>query len=210
MHIYIYRIPELLPDIEKKIKKLPQNLIKRILRRKNAQKQTISFLSYLLLQKVMKEEFQSSLEGIKFLASGKPVLDNTNHHFNISHTANIIGIAITTKGAIGIDIQEHREFEKLEASFTFFSKVEQKAILAAELPKRKLVELWSKKEAFVKAVGGQMFEMSAQADISSSSSIWSERPYFFYPLNLEFNGYAWLVSSFPVNSISTTNKETIF
>ena len=173
VHIYIYRIPSVLPDIEKRIIKLPENVRVRISKKKQEHKKTISFLSYLLLQKVMKEEFKSSIDEINFLASGKPVLENTKYHFNISHSANIIGLVITTKGPIGIDIQEYREFEKLESSFAFFSSDEQNLIINSELPQRKLIELWAKKEAFVKAVGGAMFEMSGNVTIIYSSSIWS-------------------------------------
>jgi 4'-phosphopantetheinyl transferase len=188
---------------------LPLILRQHILRKKNKHKKEISLIGYLLLQKVLREDFDTGLGQIKILTSGKPVLKNKSFHFNISHSGNIIGVAVSKKGPIGLDIQQFRGFEKIESSFSFFSKTEQEAILAAERPKRKLIELWSKKEAFVKAVGGQMFEMSAHTNICSSFSTWSGCTYFFHPLPIKFDGYAWLASSFPVNEILTTHTQAL-
>jgi phosphopantetheinyl transferase len=209
IHLYLYRLSSPVPDLGSRTNTLPLVLRQHILKKKQKHKREISLLGYLLLQKALREDFNAGLGQIKILASGKPVLENKNFHFNISHSGNIVGVAISKKGPVGFDIQQFREFDKIESSFAFFSKAEQEAILAAELPKRKLIELWSKKEAFVKAVGGQMFEMSAHTDISSSFSIWSGGTYFFHPLPIKFDGYAWLASSFPINKILTTHTHTL-
>ncbi|MDC0231505.1 4'-phosphopantetheinyl transferase superfamily protein [Aureispira] len=205
IHLYIYHFKDHIPDLVSRSGSLPLVLRRHILSKKQKRKRETSLLGYLLLQKALRKDFDTGIEHITILKSGKPVLKNRKIHFSISHSGNTIGVVVSKQGAIGLDIQQFREFKTIEASFAFFTKSEQEAILASELPNRKLIEFWSKKEALVKAAGGQMFKMSAHADISSSSSTWSGCTYFFYPLSIKFNGYAWLASSFPANKILTTN-----
>ena len=164
---------------------------------------------YLLLQHALQEDFGINLEGVMFLDSGKPILKGQSIHFNISHSGNLVGVAISKIGVLGLDIEQYRKFEKVESAFSFFSAVEQKAILNAEMPNRKLIEFWSKKEALVKAVGGQMFDMSALTDIRHSSTSWLGLTYFLYTIQHEYDNYIWIASSFPCNNITTKQVKSL-
>jgi 4'-phosphopantetheinyl transferase len=209
INLYLHTSSIPVTDFSSQLCKLPQTVQKHILKRKQKSKRDISLRGYLLLQKALLKDFSTELNPLTFLASGKPVIVNQNIHFNISHSGNLVGVAISRTGTLGLDIEKFRKIKKIESSFAFFSKVEQKAILTAEFPDKKLIELWSKKEALIKAVGGEMFEMSNYTDIRFSTTTWAEESYYFHAVPTSFDGEIWITSSFPVKKIITTQVEEL-
>lgn len=89
---------------------------------------------------------------------GKPKLiaKSNNIFFNVSHSANLGLIAITDIGPIGIDVERYRK-KMLAEKFArrFFSESEVKEYL--DLPHGQKEEgffnCWTRKEAFIKALG---------------------------------------------------------
>ena len=209
IHLYLHSTLCPILDFSEKLNKLPLTVQKHILRRKQKIKKEISLRGYVLLQKALQKDFGIELDQLTFLPSGKPVIKDQNIFFNISHSGNLVGVAISRSGTIGLDIEKFRKFEKIESSFAFFSKVEQQAILDAELPDEKLIELWSKKEAFVKAIGGEMFEMSNYTDVRFSTTFWIREPYYFHSIPTKFKGQIWLTSSFPTKNIHITQSTNL-
>lgn len=187
-------------------KKVPKKIQERIQKKKRPTKQAISLAAYILLQEALQEEMNIGLNEITFLPSGKPIFRDHSIHFNISHCNNLIGVALTKEGAIGLDIEAFREFESVETAFSFFSTVEQKAICTAPNPNIKLIELWSKKEALVKAVGGKMFDMAAHTDVRTATSYWNNKPYYFQAISYDFKGFIWLASSTSSPTIIIKNR----
>lgn len=87
---------------------------------------------------------------------GKPALINEALHFNISHTADSVLIAIANFADIGIDIEAvklRRNFESLAERCFSEREYQHWSRLPAELRMGAFYRLWTKKEAFVKAVG---------------------------------------------------------
>lgn len=91
---------------------------------------------------------------------GKPFISpRQNPHcieFNISHTENVLLIAVTKGQALGIDVERlDRCVDALELAERYFTKNEYKQLLA--LPEVKLNEgffrCWTRKEAYIKATG---------------------------------------------------------
>jgi len=87
---------------------------------------------------------------------GKPYLKASNLDFNISHSAGQALMAFTSGSEIGIDIEKLNpdiEIEKLVKRF--FSINEAKTVLALERSQRvtAFFKCWTRKEAFIKAVG---------------------------------------------------------
>ena len=83
---------------------------------------------------------------------GKPALVN----FNVSHSGRHGLIAFNSKGRVGIDIEERRAREDLDGLIkTVFAPEEQSALsgLAGEPRLLLFYELWTIKEALVKALG---------------------------------------------------------
>ena len=83
-----------------------------------------------------------------------PVLDIP---FNVSHTGGLALVAIAGRGRVGIDAETVRsEIEVEDLSRRFFAPAEAAEILAlspdAQLPA--FFACWTRKEAFIKALGG--------------------------------------------------------
>ena len=88
---------------------------------------------------------------------GKPALrDFSDLHFNLSHAGDWAICAVSRASPLGIDIEQARplpEFRDLAARF--FSSAEQRTLAALPISKqmRAFFEIWTKKEAYIKATG---------------------------------------------------------
>ena len=77
-------------------------------------------------------------------------------HFNVSHSGNHGLIAFKSKGRVGIDVEERRVRDDLDGLIrTVFAPEERSAlsVLTGEPRLRLFYELWTIKEALVKALG---------------------------------------------------------
>jgi 4'-phosphopantetheinyl transferase len=87
---------------------------------------------------------------------GKPELENSKQKFNLSHSKNKSLIAISQNKEIGIDIEFiDASIEAKTIATHFFSKDEIKQLytLNDEKLAQGFFNIWTKKEAFIKAVG---------------------------------------------------------
>lgn len=76
--------------------------------------------------------------------------------FNLSHTEGMIACAVTTAGEIGVDVESEEKAVQLDSIADSYLSADEAASLA-DLPGsarlRRLVEYWTLKEAYVKALG---------------------------------------------------------
>jgi len=88
---------------------------------------------------------------------GKPRLANGSVSFNLSHSGARALIALSHDGEIGVDIEEIRSMPDLhEVARRFFSTREAQRLCALQDPDaatRAFFECWTRKEAFIKAIG---------------------------------------------------------
>jgi 4'-phosphopantetheinyl transferase len=85
---------------------------------------------------------------------GKPFLERKDLHFNLSDTKDALLIAFTSGIELGADIETMaREVDHRAVSEHYFTAPEIRAIEASEDPKRRFLELWTRKEAVLKASG---------------------------------------------------------
>lgn len=89
-------------------------------------------------------------------ARGKPSLPGQPLHFNLSHTNDHGLLAVTRAGEIGVDIESpDRKLDRTGIAGRFFSKAEADEL--ASLPDEQQAEafcnLWTRKEAWLKATG---------------------------------------------------------
>jgi phosphopantetheinyl transferase len=203
LYLFLHPVTDITTSFDQLLEQLPVVIQKRIIRKKQKKKRESSLLGYALLQRALNQYFDTSLEAIRFLPSGKPILELENQalYFNISHSKNLVGLVIGEGNTLGLDIEGFRKFEKVESSFSFFSLVEQKAILAAPNPDWKLIEFWSKKEALVKAVGGEMFDMAAYTDVRFDTVLWKGEKYQLSCVEYDFEGFIWIASSLPIDHL---------
>jgi 4'-phosphopantetheinyl transferase len=114
---------------------------------------------------------------IGYTSFGKPVLVPgsyfQNLHFNLSHSENLALLAIASEGNVGIDIEQIRYDLDIEAlASRFFSKEEICVLEKMDAEKKMEVffQLWTRKEAFLKATGkGLSFPME-HCDVSSADN----------------------------------------
>src|SRR3990167_2232998 len=113
---------------------------------------------------------------------GKLYLENfPDLQFNVTHSNNIILYAVTYQESIGIDVEdETRVVEYYDLAKRFFAAHEAKALqtLTEDVLRQAFYKIWTKKEAFIKAVGEglsfplQDFEVNYLAAIKETVKIY--------------------------------------
>ncbi len=109
---------------------------------------------------------------------GKPyLLDYPEIQFNISHSAETLLVAISKAGAIGVDIEQtqaqRRDFSALVAKCFAQSEQNYWNSLPETEKAAEFYRFWTRKEAFVKAVGRGLAMGLQQCEIASAAP-----PYF--------------------------------
>lgn len=91
---------------------------------------------------------------------GKPSISNSSLSiplcFNISHTDGLVVMAVTLDQEIGVDVEYLPRLGKmLEIASSFFSPIEMKQLLdlPPEKQEHRFFDLWTLKEAYIKACG---------------------------------------------------------
>jgi 4'-phosphopantetheinyl transferase len=88
---------------------------------------------------------------------GKPSLaENEGLHFNVSHSNHFALVAVAMGRAVGVDVEFARaDFATDAVAQRFFSPLEREALgrLPAESRTEAFFRCWTRKEAFIKAIG---------------------------------------------------------
>lgn len=95
--------------------------------------------------------FQVSAEGRPSLA---PPFDRAGIHFNLAHTTDLVAMAICRHARVGVDVEKVGR-APLAIAERYFSATEasQLRALPAGAQPRRFAQLWTLKEAYLKAVG---------------------------------------------------------
>ncbi|MGF1514012.1 MAG: 4'-phosphopantetheinyl transferase family protein [Elainellaceae cyanobacterium] len=86
--------------------------------------------------------------------------------FNLSHSQNVAVYALTTEGAIGVDIERIRPVPKLARLARRYFSPQERASLEALSGLQRLehfFSLWTQKEAYVKATGEGVYKLAIAA-----------------------------------------------
>jgi 4'-phosphopantetheinyl transferase len=93
-------------------------------------------------------------------ANGKPSIDpNVGSHqlqFNLSHTRGLVAVALASRGAVGVDVEEIDEAKAdLAIAEAYFARSEVEMLQKAPPSERArcFFRLWTLKEAYIKAIG---------------------------------------------------------
>lgn len=105
-----------------------------------------------------------------FGRDGKPYLqDNTfNLQFNISHSDDFAVFALTIQQEIGVDIEKMAPSFKKEVAKRFFSQQEYIQLMALSTKERNegFYQIWTKREAIIKALGEGLFTSVADFSVT--------------------------------------------
>lgn len=123
----------------------------------------------LLLRVAIHQDLNIENGDITFGANsyGKPfLLSNQDYHFNVSHTHNMIAVAVSNN-SIGIDVEKIREID-LGIAKRFFTEYELKYIYKSQNNTyERFFEIWTKKEAYIKYMGQGLFVPLNSFDVTS-------------------------------------------
>lgn len=104
---------------------------------------------------------------------GKPQLiascNPLNLQFNVSHSHELAVIAITQTTAVGVDIEQvNPQAKYINISQRFFSAAEHEILLQQPVERqcRTFFQLWTRKEACVKAMGGSIAHALNQINVA--------------------------------------------
>lgn len=108
------------------------------------------------LRRILADELQMDTRELQILegAHGRPELASLPLHFNVSHSQERAVIAISRTARLGVDIEALAPIER-DLVERFFSPIEQAALTSLTGPEwiRGFYRCWTRKEAFVKALG---------------------------------------------------------
>lgn len=118
----------------------------------------------------------------------KPALDypRVNLQFNLSHSDEQLLIAVTLDHAIGIDIEKIKKTFNPGIVSRFFSVREQTALTQANDPASFFYQIWSRKEAIIKALGKGLFTPPADFSVVDPGDV------------ITFDNTDWFVTSLPI------------
>lgn len=110
------------------------------------------------LRDILARYLRMTPAGLVFAISphGKPSISGVPLRFNLSHSGDLALVAVTTGGEIGVDIEWFRPgIERDRIAERFFSAREAAALRALPAAARTeaFFNCWTRKEAFIKAVG---------------------------------------------------------
>jgi len=104
---------------------------------------------------------------------GKPVLTgsalNQSLSFNLAHSEDLLLIAVTRSGMIGVDVEQVRapaDAEGLVARFFSANECAKFRTLTAEQQPTAFFSLWTRKEAWLKATGEGITHLLNQVEVS--------------------------------------------
>jgi 4'-phosphopantetheinyl transferase len=147
---------------------------------------------------------------------GKPFISNIEKgqaiNFNLSHSKNLIILAVAQHEKLGIDVEYlMRKGGLIELANAFFSpkEVSQLDLLDDEIKMRRFFDLWTLKEAYVKACG-----MGLSISLSDFSYIFNKYDQFHIEFNSERidtpeNWYFWRVNISEKHAISLALKSKV-
>jgi 4'-phosphopantetheinyl transferase len=157
----------------------------------------------ILLRKALAHYTQLNAQDLVFLrtSQGKPFLMGDPVFFNLSHCDQFAVLAVSTQGAIGVDIESFAKHNFLKIAQRYFHPEELQALSSCEDSERSILfyKLWTLKEAFFKAMGGGIstglnkasFSFNAEniqvklaADVQLNQNDWQFRQYSITPSTL--------------------------
>lgn len=132
----------------------------------NTAQQQLSLLSDILIRVAACKTLRCQNHTLSFCkkAQGKPYLvNNPSFEFNISHTKNAIFLAFG-ETPVGVDIERDRIIRP-EIVHRFFLQNEQAYIFSqTPLKNQRIIEVWTRKEAYTKLTGKGMAACMSCAD----------------------------------------------
>ena len=123
------------------------------------------------------------LSDMQYPDTGKPFWKNNKNYFdfNISHSGNLIVIAASAAVKVGVDVEQIRQLKRLSfkrvMSADELAEIEQTPVL--------FFDLWSKKEAVVKAADTVGLARMSDVGLKQNMAVLDEKQWFLKSIKLD-------------------------
>lgn len=127
---------------------------------RNELKTRQSVIGELLLSNLLDKYYNLDYNDLefKFNKDNKPFIVNNNIFYNISHSSNYV-ITVVSDKEIGIDIEKIRETNIKSINYFASSKEKEYILLEHNNLFKRLFEIYTLKEAYIKMVGKSVFDI---------------------------------------------------
>lgn len=141
---------------------------------------------------------------------GKPYLADHRSFFNLSDTKDAVLLAITDRIEIGADVETMtRRVDHAAVSAHYFTPAETRDIGSSTDPKRRFLELWTRKEAVLKASGvGIMDDLHVLQVNEAVNTCRIAHPAFVEHAADAYNVRTWHVGPDHIVSVATAGRAT--
>lgn len=170
---------------------VPPNLQNKILRFRNWQDAERSLVGNILLMKAMQAIGRSdSLADLKYSEFQKPYFDDSIS-FNISHSGLYVICAISDTIQVGVDVEEITRIP-IDDFTNLFANSEWEGVLNSQDKFHAFFTLWTKKEAFLKAVGCGLSQPLNEVVITDDKIKWENKDWFLHEVKLDEQHIAYI------------------
>ena len=163
VHVWLAHVPEVRPRPDELGALLSLDERERVARFKFAAHRERAQVARGVLRLLLAQYTGRDARSLAFAYNphGKPQLTDSEIHFNTSHSGDYVAFAFTPVGIVGVDIEQIRKDMKEHEAIAerHFAPGEQRqlAVLPESERIRGFFELWTRKEAFIKARGDSLF-----------------------------------------------------
>lgn len=173
-------------ELADKLVLLPQKLQQQALKKRLWIDRQLSIAGKLLaLQTLKKLGCSPNLSDLKYNVYKRPYFDGCPD-FNIAHSGNIVICCATDKGQAGIDIEQVKEID-LSDYPDYFTPNEWNKINSAPIPYEGFYDIWTRKEAVLKAIGTGFHTPLSSVDVSGDSLIYDDITYHIKSLAIHID-----------------------
>ncbi|HVG13621.1 MAG TPA: 4'-phosphopantetheinyl transferase superfamily protein [Chitinophagaceae bacterium] len=185
------------------MQQLPGVLQEKIMRYRKWEDAHRSLLGKALLLYGLKQLQLSdySLDNLKYTEYDRPYF-NDDLDFNISHAGEYIICALSKTNKVGVDI-EHVIKVPVEDYESNFTDDEWEIIFSADDMLYSFFEHWTKKEAFLKAIGMGLNTPLHEIETKTGKIHWEEKDWFLHKVNIEDGYISYLSCDVPKPFLAT-------
>jgi 4'-phosphopantetheinyl transferase len=178
-------------SFDRLLQTVPPYLQNKILRFRNWQDAERSLVGNVLLTKALQAMGRKeTLPDLKYSEFQKPYFDESIS-FNISHSGLYIICAISDTNQVGVDVEEITRIV-IDDFTNLFANSEWEAVLNSQDKFQAFFTLWTKKEAFLKAVGCGLSQPLNQVVIADDKINWENRDWFLHEVKLDEQHIAYI------------------
>ncbi len=198
-------------DLDRIKQVLPNNFQKRV--SGNLILKNTSLLGRMLLYLNYMEKGRGQVEELEFKLkqTGKLYIEN-EPSFNISHTGDYVVLARSSNSKtieIGIDIERRKELKNISEMLTYLTTREQEEIKKSSNQSDEFLKIWTRKEAFYKAIGTGIYKKDSLRDINCLNNVIRHKQRDWHIESSLFQEAYWLSCATSEKTVLKTRERTI-